>query len=154
MSQNRITVSYLAEQISAALNGVQQVKDSLPGLVSMAPEEKKSLLHMGAKTEVFARQTLRALAQNPQIVPASLDLAGAQGDLAALDQLMPVYEKLVALEVQMADTIAALRHDIMHAALDGYAQLKLQGAAHGLEDMRKELGATFAKTRHREPAPA
>lgn len=35
----------------------------------------------------------------------------------------------------------------MDVAYDGYQQLKLSGAAHGLEDLRRELGSQFARRR-------
>jgi len=41
----------------------------------------------GPKSETFCRQTLTVLAQNPQVIPPSIDLAEAQADLAALDRL-------------------------------------------------------------------
>ena len=52
---------------------------------------------MGQKSEVFCRQAISVLAQNPQIVPPSLHVADAQADLLALDRLRPVLERLQKL---------------------------------------------------------
>ncbi len=154
MSQNMISMVITDEQLAAALAGAAQIEAALPGLVSLEPAVRRGLLHMGQKTEVFGRGTIRALVQNPQIVPPSLDLAGAQSDLAALDQLRPIDETLQRLHSRVEDTLAALGHDVMDVALDGYGQLKLSGAAHGLEDLRRDLGARFSRTRRREAAVA
>jgi len=71
-----------------------------------------------------------------------------------LDQLRPIAEALQRLHSRVEDTLAALGHDIMDVALDGYGQLKLSGAAHGLDDLRRDLGARFSRTRRKEAAEA
>lgn len=154
VSQNLVSLTITDDQLATALAGLAQIEAALPGLVSLDPGERKSVLYMGQKSEVFCRQTVRVLGQNPQIVPASLDLAGAQADLAALDQLRPVLERLQRLVSRADDTAIALGSDIMDVALDGYGQLKLSGSAHGLDDLRKELGTRWAKSRRKQPEPA
>ena len=50
-----------------------------------------------------------------------------------------------------ADTDIALGSDVMNVALKAYGQLKLSGRTEGLEPIRRELGARFAKgPRHAE----
>ena len=154
MSQNLISMEITEEQVGAVMRGIALIEGALPGLISLDVGDRKGLLHMGQKTEVFGRRTIRALVQNPAIVPPSLDLAGAQADLAAYDKLRPIAEALQRLHSRVEDTMAALGHDVMDVALDGYGQLKLSGAAHGLEDLRRELGTRFSRTRRREAAEA
>jgi len=104
---------------------------------------------------VFVRQTLRGMAANPQIVPPSLDLPGASADLATLDRLRPLLEDLQKLVARMSDTVDLLGSDAMDVALDGYAQLKLSGGDHGLDDLRRQLGTRFTRGRREtaEPVP-
>ena len=45
--------------------------------------------------------------------------------------------------------MTALGSDTMNVALEGYAQIKLSGAAQGLEELRRELSGRFAKTRRK-----
>ncbi|GAB3382906.1 hypothetical protein [Lysobacter fragariae] len=153
MSQDLVSMVVTPEQQAAALAGIAQIRAALPGLISLAPEDRRGIQYMGSKAEVFARQTVRVLKQNLQIVPPSLGLDAADGDLAALDQLRPVLEQLQQLFSQLDDTVSALGSDVMDVAMEGYGQLKLSGAAHGLEDMRKELGSRWARQR-RQVAPA
>jgi hypothetical protein len=40
--------------------------------------------------------------------------------------------------------------DVMAAALEGYALLRVSGRASGLEDQRRELGSRFARSAPRE----
>nr|WP_211368425.1 hypothetical protein [Pseudoxanthomonas gei] len=147
-----ISLDITIEQQAAALAGLAQVEAALPGLLSLEPAERRKLLWMGDQSEVFCRQTIRVLGDNPQIVPPSLDVAGAEADLLALDRLRPVLERMTRLCSRAEDTAAALGNDIMDVSLDGYGQLKLSGAAHGLEELRRQIGARWAKTRRRPAA--
>lgn len=153
MSQNLITLTITEEQQAAALAGLAQIEAALPGLLSLDPDERKRLTYMGDKSEVFTRQTIRVLEQNPQIVPPSLNLAEAQADLQALDRLRPVLEGLSRLHSQVEDTTNALGSDAMATALEGYGQIKLSGPAHGLDELRKEIGGRWARG-PRKPAQA
>jgi len=108
---------------------------------------------MGDKSEVFCRQTLSLLADNPQIVPPNLGVAEAQADLVALDLLRPRLMRLRQLMERADDTEMALGSDIIGVALEGYALLKVSGKGEALKGARKELSARFAKgARAAEPA--
>ena len=154
VSQNLVSLTLTDEQIAAALAGLQQVETALQGLISLESGELRGLMLMGPRSEPFARQTLRVLEQNPGIVPPSLDLAGARADLDAFDKLRPLLERVKKLSARLDDTVAALGSDVMDVALDGYGQIKLSGAAHGLDELRRELSGRFAKTRRKAPEPA
>lgn len=152
MSQNLVSLVVSDEQVSAALAAVQQFESALPDLLTLE-DGLRGLSVLGPRSETFARQTLRVLAQNPAIVPPSLNLAEAQADLASRDRLLPVLERMKQLVSRLEDTVDALGSDVMDTALDGYAQLKLSGSAHGLDDLRRELSGRFAKARRRAAEP-
>lgn len=147
VSENRISLVITPEQREAARAGLAQVRAAVAGLVSVEPGERRSLYPFVQRNEVFGRGILRTLESHPQIVPPSLDVAGARADLDALDALRPLLEEVQRLHAQLEDTVALLGHDVMDVAYDGYQQLKLSGAAHGLEDLRRELGSQFARRR-------
>ena len=108
---------------------------------------------MGPKSEAFCRQTLTVLAQNPQVIPPSIDLAEAQADLTALERLRPRLARLQRLNERAEDTDDALGSDVMAFALEGYALLKVAGRNQGLEGLRKELSARFAKSSAKPDTP-
>jgi hypothetical protein len=149
-----ISLNVTDEQIAAALAGLQQIEAALAGLISLENGDLRGLMLMGPRSEPFARQTLRVLEQNPGIVPPSLNLREAQTDLATLDKLTPVLERVQKLATRLDDTVAALGSDVMDVALEGYGQIKLSGAAHGLDELRRELSGRFAKTRRKVAEPA
>ena len=154
MTQNLISLSITEEQQTAALAGLAQIEAALPGLLSLDAVERKRMTYMGDKSEVFTRQTLRVLEQNPQIVPPSLDLPEAQADLQALDRLRPVLERLQRLHARVEDTANALGSDAMATALEGYGQIKLSGTAHGLDELRREIGGRWARGSRKPDQPA
>ena len=155
MSQNIVSLVLTDEQINAAMDALTALEGALAGLISLDAEERRRLTKMGQKSEVFCRQAISVLAQNPQIVPPSLQLADAQADLLALDRLRPVLDRLQKLAERGSDTEIALGSDVMDVALEGYGLLKVSGKNQGLDGLRKELSSRWSKTRRAaEPAVA
>lgn len=154
-SQNLVSLSLTDAQLQAVDQALTDIEAQLTGLIAMNASQRKKLMRMGDKSEAFCRQTLSVLAQNPQVVPPSLSVAGAQADLETLDRLRPRMQRLARLAERATDTDIALGSDVMRCALDGYALLKVSGRNQGLEGLRKDLGTRFAKsTRQSEPQPA
>ena len=153
MSQNLLSLSFTDEQLLAVDNALTALEAALPGLISLTADQRKGIARMGPKSEAFCRQTLTVLAQNPQVIPPSIDLAEAQADLAALERLRPRLARLQRLNERAEDTDDALGSDVMAFALEGYALLKVAGRNQGLEGLRKELSARFAKSSAKPDTP-
>jgi hypothetical protein len=145
MSQNIISITFDDKALNAIDTAISALEGELQGLIDLSVHERRALPKMGDKSEAFCRQTLNVLAQNPQVVPTSLNLAEAQRDLQALDALRSRSLRLRQLVGRVEDSELALGSDVMSAALDGYALLKVLGKGSGLETLRKEVGARFAK---------
>ena len=154
MTQNLVSLVLSNEQLAQAEQAVTTLEQALAGLVSLSIGERRRLPKMGQKSEVFCRQTLRVLAQNPQVVPPGLALAEAQADLLALDQLAPLLDRLQRLAERGRDTEMALGADVMDVALEGYALLGVSGKQQGLDGLRKQLSSRWARSRSAEAEPA
>jgi hypothetical protein len=155
MSQNLVSLTLSDTQLSTIDQCLGDMEAQLLDLIAMNTAQRRSLARMGDKSETFCRQTLNVLAQNPQVVPPSLKLAEALADLAALDRLRPRLQRLLRLTERASDTEIALGSDVMNAALQGYALLRVAGKNQGLEGLRKELGSRFIKApRQVEATPA
>jgi hypothetical protein len=152
MSQNIVTLALTDAQIKAATDALTALEGALTGLIALDAEERRRLTKMGQKSEVFCRQAISVLAQNPQIVPPSLHVADAQADLLALDKLRPLLDRLQKLAERGNDTEIGLGSDVMDVALEGYGLLKVSGKNQGLDGLRKELGTRWAKTRRASEA--
>ena len=155
MSQNLLSLTLTDAQIKTATDALTALEGALSGLVSLDVPTRRRLTKMGQKSEVFCRQTLAVLVQNPQILPPSLKLADAQADLAALDRLRPVLDRLQRLAERGTDSEMSLGSDVMEVALEGYGILKVSGRNQGLDGLRKELASRWTKPRRTvEPLPA
>ena len=144
--QNLVSLNLSAQDLADVDAALATLRRVFAPMVALQPEQRRELYKMGDKSEAFCRQTLSVLAQNPQVVPPSLDVQGAQSDLATLDQLRPRLQRLQRLAERATDSDTALGSDIMRCALDGYALLKVAGRNQGLEGLRKELGSRFIKS--------
>lgn len=153
MSQNLVSLVLSNEQLAQAEQAIATLEQALAGLVSLSIAERRRLVKMGQKSEVFCRQTLRVLAQNPQVVPSGMGLAEAQADLQALDQLGPLLDRLQRLAERGGDTEMALGSDVMDVALEGYALLKVSGKQQGLDALRKELSSRWSRSRSAAAEP-
>ncbi|MGY4515205.1 hypothetical protein [Lysobacter sp. HA18] len=153
-NQNLLSLPLPDSQLMAIDNLLTDLEAQLAGLGSMEAEKRKSLARMGGKSEAFCRQTLSVLEQNPQIVPPSLKLAEVRADLDAIDRLRPRLQRLQRLTERAQDSETMLGSDVMSAALQGYALLKVAGKNQGLEGLRKDLGARFAKVARAAAEPS
>ncbi|RDZ28148.1 hypothetical protein [Lysobacter silvisoli] len=150
MSQGMISLDLSNEQLEQAQTALNQLEATLSALIALDVDDRRRLNKMGPKSEYFCRQALTALEQNPQIVPPSLNLPGAQADLRALDRLRPLLDRLQRLSERAADTEMALGSDLMNFALEAYGLLKVSGKNQGLDGLRKDLSARWTKPR-RDP---
>lgn len=153
MTQNLLSLTLGDETLAAIDAALDSLEAAFIGLIALTPEQRRSLSRMGDKSEAFCRQTLAALTQNPQILPPSYDLPEAQNDLATLDRLRPRLMRLRRLTERADDSATALGSDVMQAALEGYAMLKVSGRGQGLEGLREALSARFGHRRRAAAAP-
>lgn len=146
MTQNIISLSWTDAQLSEMDQALTTLEALLEGLASLTPVQVRGLTKMGGKSEAFVRQTVNVLTNNPQVLPPTFNLAEVQGDLRAFDALRPRMARLERLIDRADDTSIALGSDLMSAALEGYALLKVSGRNQGLDSLRLELSARFRKT--------
>ena len=130
------------------------MEQKLAALVGLSPDERRGLVKMGDRSEAFCRETLMVLAQNTHLLPPRFDLADAQNDLAHLDKLRPRTARLRRLLEKADDGETALGSDVMSAALEGYALLKVSGKGAGLDALRQGMSARFTRKAKIKALPA
>jgi hypothetical protein len=129
-----------------------QLETKLSGLIGLSTSDRRSLKKMGDKSENFCRQTLLVLARTPAWcrptcrwrTPGKTWPAWRRcGRNVRLGQLLGRAE----------DTEMALGSDVMAAALEGYALLKVMGKGSGLEALRQGIGERFSKSPRAAKSP-
>lgn len=139
MTQNLVSLNLPQAALADIDTALTTLETQLAALIELSVDDRRSLAKMGAKSEAFCRQTLVVLTQNPQVLPPGFDLAEAQNDLANLDILRSRTHRLRQLLGKAEDTEMALGSDVMSAALEGYALLKVSGKGAGLEVLRQSM---------------
>jgi hypothetical protein len=124
-------------------------------LLDLTTEQRSRLTKMGDKSEAFCRQALVVCRQNDGKLPPDTvtDLTAEEGDLANLDKLRLRLTRLTALNEKAGDSEMALGSDIMVFCLAAYGLLKAIGAGAGLDALKSQLGARFAKGPAKPAAP-
>jgi hypothetical protein len=127
MDHDAVSLAFAAEDLDAVDAALATLEARLSALISLRPDMQREWARMGAKSEAFCRQTLAALAAQPQRVPSEFDLERVQADLAAADALHPRLLRLRRLTERAEDSEMALGCDVMVAALQGHALLAAAG---------------------------
>ena len=146
MTQNLIDLNLSAESLAAIDAALATLETELAPLLGLEPDLRRDLTKMGAKSEAFVRQSTVAFAENPGVLPRNFDLEGFQRDLATLDALRPRLQRIKRLQERMAGAEVALGSDLMNAALEGYAVLKVSGRGEGMEALKRLLSQRFSRT--------
>ena len=120
MSQNLISLRIDANRFSAIDAAVTALEKQLDDFVELSVEQRRELLKLGPRSEVFCRATIDVMERNPGALPADFDLDAIREDRVALAQVRPLLSRLRMLISRVQDTG------------DGPRQRSLQGGAGGL----------------------
>ena len=150
MSQNVISLALSADQLAEVNKALDALEKHLADLISLSVDDRSELRKMGPKSEMFARKAYDVMAQSPEILPGTFELADFTADLEALDQLRPVFTRIAALAGRANDTEMALGSDIFNAALEGYRYAKLAGKGAALDELKAQASVRFSGQRKRK----
>jgi hypothetical protein len=157
MSQNIVDITFTAENLQAIDAALATLETGLAQLIALTPEKRRQLNKMGDKSEAFCRQAVDVLEQNPGVTPRNFEQADLRRDLTALDVLRPRMMRISKLQQRLIDTEMALGSDLIVAAYEGYAYLKVAGKGEGLDQLRRMMGERFnhgPRSESEAPTPA
>jgi hypothetical protein len=139
MSQNLISLELSPESLARLDQAIAVIEEVFAPFISLSAGEIQGLAKMGDKSEQFCRQTAQALAQNLEILPSTFHMDEMHRDIAALDALHPRVVRLRGVVTKGENTETALGSDILTAALEGYALMKMYGKAEWLGELRQAM---------------
>ena len=143
MSQNLISLTIDSSRFTAIEAAVTALEKELVDFVELSVEQRRELLKLGPKTEVFCRATIEVMERNPGALPADFDLNAIRQDRVAIDQVRPLLSRLRMLVSRVQDTEMALGSDLYKAALDGYRFAKATGSGAMLDELRVQTSPLF-----------
>ncbi len=130
------------EAIMAAVNSIRQ---KLPFLVDLAPEERQALIKLGDKSHGFAKKAFEIAAQNPGILPASVTVDELRNSEQLYESLAAIKLTIDQLQKQVDDTAMQVGSDAFATARNIYACAKSGFAGASLLTAADELGKRFGR---------
>lgn len=128
---NRISAEFSAEQIASVNNAIVALRDALPFLVSLVPDERRKLPKLGPKTLGFDERCQAHMASHPELVPSFIDQAEIAKDRALRERMTGVVRDLVNLATSAEDTLLLISHEVYSADLAFYQNVR-QAAKRGI----------------------
>jgi hypothetical protein len=114
---------------AAVLQQAQQHLDALktllgPYLISLTPEERKTLPRMADKTVAFVTKTADYATTTPAFVPPFVELAELTQDATGVAALTPLRQQLEQLALDTDSTVMVAGSEAYATALTVYANIK------------------------------
>ncbi len=154
MPDNRVNATLSAADQQEILAAINTIKQKLPFLIDLTPEERRALPKMGDKSRAFVSQALAVASQNSDFLPRSFDVAEMRQDVELIAALAPVVTALTQLQELVDDTYTAVGSEAYSAALIVYSYAQQSGQGAALDTLLDAMGQRFArKSRGTAAAP-
>ncbi|HCN30301.1 MAG TPA: hypothetical protein DIT64_16480 [Verrucomicrobiales bacterium] len=147
MSQNLVSAVLTQEDFDAVMAAFDLIESKLPFIKDLTPAERRGLVKMGPDSLSFVTGIQSLAAQNADSVPASVDLAEFNKDVALSQQMYQINQRAQAIAENSDDTTMAVGSDSMVSGLILYAVFQALGKAGALNVNVAELGRRFRKRR-------
>lgn len=151
MTDNRVSATLSAEDRQAVLAAIQTIREKLPFLIDLSPEDRRSLPSMGDKSRAFVSKALEVAKQNPDFLPRSFDIEELEKDVALFEALYPIWQALSQLTELLDDTKMAVGSEAYVGALLVYNYAKNSPLAVGMDELVDDLGKRFARRSRSTP---
>lgn len=142
---NRVSIVINEAALTKILDANKIIRENLPQLISLSPDERHALPKMGNKTVAFVNKALEYGKQNPKVLPAFLNMEEFAKDVEAVNKLFLVIAPIAKLNEELDDTILLAGSEAYAAALVVYKALKAANDAGetGLKNICDDLAARF-----------
>lgn len=145
MQENRISATLSDADQQTVLSAINTIRQKLPFLIDLTPEERHTLPKMGDKSRGFVSQTLDVATQNEDILPRSFDVEEMRKDVELITQLSPIMTALAQLQELVEDTFLAVGSEAYTAALLVYQYARSAGKGAALDTSLDALSQRFAR---------
>jgi hypothetical protein len=152
MPENRVSAQLGEAERQAVFAAIQTIRQKLPFLIDLTPEERRALPKFGDKSRGFVEQALQVAEQNPDILPRSFDVGEMRNDVELLSALSSVHAALAQLFELVDDTLTEVGAEAYTSALLVYQFTRAAGKGTALEAALEGLGQHFARKSRSTPA--
>lgn len=145
MSFPKITATLSDADAQKAQADAKDIWDTLPFMISITGEEKKSIPRMGSGSIGWVEKALDYAQANSNLVPPYMDVNELKGELQLTKQLNPIWEAVNQLNTMLDGTYAVVGSEAYVAALSFYSSVRdaakrdVPGAKAIYEDLQKRF---------------
>ncbi len=150
MIRNNIDITITAEQAATIETGLETVHLGMGFLVSVSPDDTRSLFKLGPKSESFVLTAMGAAGAHATLLPPGIQ-ANMQRDAAIREKLRPILAKLQLMASLVEGTFRLAGADLMKNSTAVYHILRLNGHGEGLDPLIAELATRFRQGPATEP---
>jgi hypothetical protein len=151
MSENRISATLAAADHQAVMTAINTIREKLPFLIDLSPEERRALPKMGDKSRAVVSQALDVATQNSDFLPRSFDVEEMRKDVELATALQSISASLTQLQELVEDSSVAVGSEAYMAALVVYNYAQSNGRGGALDNLLDAMGQRFAR-KNRQPA--
>ncbi len=151
MPENRISAQLGEAERQAVFAAIQTIRQKLPFLIDLTPEERRALPRFGDKSHGFVQQALQVAEQNPDILPRTFDVGEMHNDVELLLAVSSIRAALSQLYELVDDTVMQVGSEAYAAALLVYQFARAAGKGTALDSAVDSLGQHFARKSRNTP---
>ena len=153
MPSQPITATVSDADVAAIKAAIATIQQKLPFLISLTPDERKSLPKSGPGSLSFVENAQAAADNNPTILPGSFDATGFGSHVDLFAVLTDVNTSIAQLASEVDDTRMAVGSEAMNEARSVYEYVKSAAkTTPGLKPVADQLGERFQHTTAAKPA--
>jgi hypothetical protein len=154
MTENRVSAAISEADQQAVLAAIETIRQKLPFLIDLSPEQRRSLPKMGDKSRAFVGKALAVAQHNSNFLPRSFSVEEMGRDVQLFEALQPILTSLTRLQEQLSDTYTEVGSEAYSAALVVYQYARTSGDGESLETLLDDMAQRFARKSKSARAPA
>lgn len=151
---NQISAQLSEEDLNEILQAIATIRQKLPFLVKLSPDDKKKTAMLDDGRIPFASKALDYASREPSISPNPLLLEGAQIDSNLFGKLQSVDRELARLSEMVNDTRMLAGAELYEFARIVYKMSKISASLDvpGTKSIVDDLGKLYAANANTAPA--
>ncbi len=102
--KNLISTSIPADDLNEILGAISFINEKLPDLITVSELEKSTLHKTKSNTVEFVLENLREAENNPELVPANIDIQEIRKDVELIKSINKILKPLNALLNKLEDS--------------------------------------------------
>lgn len=153
MTTNLISAALPADDQAVILAALATVRDKLPFLAGLTPEQRRGLCRMGDKSRSFVDKALELATQNADLMPRCLDVDEMRRDLELVEALYPILFSIGQLKELIEDTYLLAGSEAYAAARTAYNSARTNGKTMGLSEAVDQMGRHFSRKSRKAQTP-